>query len=78
MALGVHTCDVCRCVVVLSRVGLFQRQPMQLPSMCVLLLLQLMPESLFLTINLIDRYLDVRQVARKNLQLVSAASCTSA
>lgn len=30
-----------------------------------------MPESLFLTINLIDRYLAVRQVTRKNLQLVS-------
>jgi hypothetical protein len=39
--------------------------------------LQLMPESLFLTINLIDRYLAVRQVTRKNLQLVSgtAALC---
>jgi Cyclin, N-terminal domain len=31
---------------------------------------QLMPESLFLTINLIDRYLAARQVTRKNLQLV--------
>lgn len=30
-----------------------------------------MPESLFLTINLIDRYLAARQVTRKNLQLVS-------
>jgi hypothetical protein len=30
-----------------------------------------MPESLFLTINLIDRYLAVRTVTRKNLQLVS-------
>lgn len=29
-----------------------------------------MPESLFLTVNLIDRYLAVRQVTRKNLQLV--------
>lgn len=32
--------------------------------------MQLMPESLFLTINLIDRYLAKRQVTRKNLQLV--------
>jgi hypothetical protein len=35
--------------------------------------LQLMPESLFLTINLIDRYLAARQVTRKNLQLVSTS-----
>jgi hypothetical protein len=40
----------------------------------VVLCLQLMPESLFLTINLIDRYLAVRQVTRKNLQLVSVCS----
>lgn len=38
--------------------------------------LQLMPESLFLTINLIDRYLAVRPVTRKNLQLVGyTAEC---
>lgn len=33
-----------------------------------------MPESLFLTINLIDRYLAARQVTRKNLQLVRTLS----
>lgn len=33
-----------------------------------------MPESLFLTVNLIDRYLAARQVTRKNLQLVSMQS----
>ncbi|KAF8073024.1 CYCB2-3 [Scenedesmus sp. PABB004] len=35
---------------------------------------KLMPESLFLTINLIDRYLAVRQVTRKNLQLVGVTA----
>lgn len=35
--------------------------------------LQLMPETLFLACALIDRYLAVVQVARKNLQLVRAA-----
>lgn len=30
-----------------------------------------MPETLFLTINLIDRFLTEKQVNRKNLQLVS-------
>lgn len=33
-------------------------------------LLQLMPETLFLTVNLIDRFLAEKQVNRKNLQLV--------
>ena len=47
-----------------------------LKTLCIMLL-QLMPESLFLTINLIDRYLAVRQVTRKNLQLVSVLSCTN-
>ncbi len=32
--------------------------------------LQLMPETLFLTVNLIDRFLTEKQVTRKNLQLV--------
>ena len=37
---------------------------------------QLMPETLFLACALIDRYLARAQVARKNLQLVSAgAAC---
>lgn len=31
---------------------------------------QLMPETLFLTTNLIDRFLAKQQVTRKNLQLV--------
>eukprot|EP00878_Enallax_costatus_P017432 GHUV01018309.1.p1 GENE.GHUV01018309.1~~GHUV01018309.1.p1 ORF type:complete len:236 (+),score=89.03 GHUV01018309.1:993-1700(+) len=35
---------------------------------------KLMPESLFLTINLIDRYLAVRPVTRKNLQLVGVTA----
>eukprot|EP00775_Hariotina_reticulata_P010332 gene10332-10489_t len=35
---------------------------------------KLMPESLFLTVNLIDRYLAVRQVTRKNLQLVGVTA----
>lgn len=35
-----------------------------------------MPESLFLTINLIDRFLAKRPVTRKNLQLVSSDACT--
>ena len=36
-----------------------------------------MPETLFLTVNLIDRFLAEKQVTRKNLQLVSsyAESC---
>ena len=29
-----------------------------------------MPETLFLTINLIDRFLESKEVTRKNLQLV--------
>lgn len=32
--------------------------------------LQLMPETLFLTANLIDRFLEIKGVTRKNLQLV--------
>lgn len=32
---------------------------------------QLMPETLFLTTNLIDRFLEIKGVTRKNLQLVS-------
>ena len=31
---------------------------------------QLMPETLFLTTNLIDRFLELKPVTRKNLQLV--------
>ncbi len=31
---------------------------------------QLMPETLFLTTNLIDRFLEIKGVTRKNLQLV--------
>ncbi len=30
-----------------------------------------MPETLFLTTNLIDRFLETKQITRKNLQLVS-------
>jgi cyclin B len=32
--------------------------------------LQLMPETLYLTCNIIDRYLAIRNVTRKRLQLV--------
>lgn len=32
--------------------------------------MQLMPETLYLTVNLIDRFLEIKQVTRKNLQLV--------
>lgn len=35
---------------------------------------QLMPESLYLTVNLIDRFLEAKPVTRKNLQLVRACS----
>lgn len=31
-----------------------------------------MPETLYLTVNLIDRFLESKQVTRRNLQLVSA------
>ncbi len=41
------------------------------PALCDL---QLMPETLFLTVNLIDRFLNEKQVTRKNLQLVGAAA----
>lgn len=37
-----------------------------------LCVLQLMPETLYLTCNIIDRYLSIRNVTRKRLQLVSA------
>jgi hypothetical protein len=36
-----------------------------------------MPETLYLTVNLIDRFLAVRNVTRKRLQLVSASANTS-
>lgn len=32
---------------------------------------KLMPETLYLTTNLIDRFLETKQVTRKHLQLVS-------
>ena len=35
---------------------------------------KLMPETLFLTANLIDRYLATRAVSRKNLQLVGVTA----
>ena len=35
---------------------------------------KLLPETLFLTINLIDRYLSIREVSRSKLQLVGVAS----
>ena len=35
---------------------------------------KLMPETLFLTVNLIDRFLSVRAVSRKNLQLVGVTA----
>jgi hypothetical protein len=37
--------------------------------------LQLMPETLYLTCNIIDRYLAQRNVTRKRLQLVSLSAC---
>lgn len=33
---------------------------------------KLMPETLFLTVNLIDRFLALKPVTRRNLQLVGA------
>ena len=38
----------------------------------LLSVLQLMPETLYLTTNLIDRFLELKGVSRKNLQLVRA------
>lgn len=35
---------------------------------------KLMPETLYLTVNLIDRYLAKKQVTRKNLQLVGVTA----
>ena len=35
---------------------------------------KLMPETLFLTINLIDRYLEKKQIMRTRLQLVAVAA----
>src|SRR6056300_1755735 len=35
---------------------------------------KLMPETLFLTTNLIDRYLELKAVTRKNLQLVGVTA----
>ena len=35
---------------------------------------QLLPETLYLTTNLIDRFLELKGVSRKNLQLVRMAS----
>ena len=35
---------------------------------------QLMPETLYLTCNIIDRYLSIRNVSRKRLQLVGVTS----
>jgi Cyclin, N-terminal domain len=45
-----------------------------LNSVFFLRLLQLLHETLFLTTNLIDRFLEASQVARKNLQLVRMLS----
>ena len=36
--------------------------------------LQLMPETLYLTVNLIDRFLEAKQVTRKHLQLVGVTA----
>jgi len=33
-----------------------------------------MPETLYLTVNIIDRYLSVQSIARKNLPLVAIAA----
>lgn len=38
-----------------------------------ILLLQLMPETLYLTCNLIDRFLEIKNVSRKRLQLVRSS-----
>jgi cyclin B len=43
-------------------------------SMQVHLKFKLMMETLYLTTNLIDRYLSVRSVSRKNLQLVGVTA----
>ncbi len=37
---------------------------------------KLMPETLFLTVNLIDRFLEAKPVTRRNLQLVGARGAT--
>lgn len=39
--------------------------------------LQLMPETLFLTTNLIDRFLEKKRVSRRNLQLVRGRPLSS-
>ena len=36
-----------------------------------------MPETLYLTVNLIDRFLEAKQVTRRNLQLVRNALLVS-
>jgi hypothetical protein len=40
--------------------------------------LQLVPETLFLTTNVIDRFLEAKEVSRKNLQLVRGSWVCSA
>ena len=42
----------------------------ELSLLCIVPTLQLMPETLYLTTNLIDRFLELKGVSRKNLQLV--------
>ena len=35
---------------------------------------KMVPETLFLTVNIIDRYLEISKIRRKKLQLVGVAS----
>jgi hypothetical protein len=50
---------------------LLQLTNADIPFAAVDCALQLMPETLYLTCNIIDRYLSTRNVTRKRLQLVS-------
>jgi len=54
-----------------------QSQENQLPDPfhSIYVHLQLMPETLFLTVNVIDRFLALKPVTRRNLQLVRKPCC---
>jgi cyclin B len=52
--------------------GLFLRLDFEILQ--VHLIYELMPETLYLTVNIIDRYLSIRSVTRKELQLVGISA----
>jgi hypothetical protein len=52
--------------------GLFLRLDFEILQ--VHLKYELMPETLYLTVNIIDRYLSIRSVTRKELQLVGISA----